>query len=353
MAGGQGEGRAMPPRRTAVAVRRWPAAGLVRGRRPGMIALLAAVLAVQCAPPPPAVELKSPDGQRSLTLTDAGLELTVAGKGRISLGELPSGSLGLALFDASGTRRAVVGLPTVGGPRLTFLDADGTHRIVLDVRLDSSAHLAFFDESGTQRMAVLAEPDGSPGIALFDGGGIQRAAVGGSADGAVGMAFFGSDGGERALFNVEPDGQPGLVLYDDTGQERVVLEVTADGHPHFGLIEGEDAGGPEAPGAPGERKGPGDVEPEDPDELPDNQAEAGQARARPTDVGPSGGGRAMASETRAFLRHLGIYDARASGDGHGAAAPRLTPPAGGAASAATKSAVKAAPSASPTGLRSG
>ena len=80
-----------------------------------------------------------------------------------------SGQPGLALFDETGDRRIIIGLPT-GYPMLTMFGPNDEKRVMLTAAGDGSPELTLFDSSGTPHVGIHVLPDGSASIIVRSSG---------------------------------------------------------------------------------------------------------------------------------------------------------------------------------------
>jgi hypothetical protein len=89
-----------------------------------------------------------------------------------------NGRPNLALFDAHGEVRAVLGVLASGSPHLALSDRQGQVRAALAVWTDERVSLILSDGTGTPRAQVAVPSDGSPSVELSDRAGKLRAVVG-------------------------------------------------------------------------------------------------------------------------------------------------------------------------------
>ena len=81
------------------------------------------------------------------------------------------------LFNAGGSKRAVMRVTPSGTAYLAMYDGHGRDRAEFHVAKDGGASIGFYDQSGSQRVLLGEAPGGRNGLAIYSNGGRQIATL--------------------------------------------------------------------------------------------------------------------------------------------------------------------------------
>jgi len=136
-------------------------------------------------------------------------------------------SAGLAVYDATGHRRAFVGVDSDGRPSVDLSDSTGQLRESFYL-LDGTPMLRQFDAGGKRRAELVLDTADDGELVLTDANEKIRLALFSTKSGDPQIGLYGTDEKLRAFFSTD-DVSPYLVMRDATGQNRLNIGGYSDG----------------------------------------------------------------------------------------------------------------------------
>lgn len=145
-----------------------------------------------------------------------------SGKARVWLGQVPDGSLGIKVDDASGETRANLSLNSIGVPEFYLNDLEGHQRVSITMSMEGNPQVQLYGKEYRKLVDLYVYKE-TPSLNLYDSMNRWRAVFGLSEDdGSALLTFMKTGSHAEAMLYIDDEGKPRLSL---TGPDNAYTTI--------------------------------------------------------------------------------------------------------------------------------